>query len=316
MRNFRDAYPERDERRRGTADGKTGLIPAAILHVLRKINVGPDGPPNLDLLADRRRTGCDRSWTRQVATHQLLGATDEARIIGRWPRPMSVFVALGRTHAPTSRCLGRTQPARAAIQHDLTQRQSMIGIIAAKIVAVLAVGGAIFYGVAYVGQRGESDGIRSRVESAVAPSPRRRSSSLEFLQRRVAEKDACTSGRMAADCNHLVQREAVPAASVATPGSSSQSAESRDPPHTGTLKASAKIARHQRSRKLAASSLPHPSRVAARSRAHQAYAARPGRTVRWAARPQRWPGVGERYYPRLAYSPWWVPSHPWHERSN
>ena len=192
----------------------------------------------------------------------------------------------------------------------------MIGIIAAKIVAVLAVGGAIFYGVAYVGQRGESDGVRSRVESAVVPSPRRRGSSLEFLRRRVAEKDACTSGNMAADCSHLVRREAVPAASVATPGSSSQSAESRDPPHTGTLKASAKIARHQRSRKLAASSLPHPSRVAARSRAHQAYAARPGRTVRWAARRQRWPGVGERYYPRMAYSPWWVPSHPWHERSN
>ena len=83
LRNFRDAYPERDERRRGTADGKTGLIRAAILHVLRKINVGPDGPPNLDLLADRRRTGCARARTRQVATHQLLGGTDEARIVGR-----------------------------------------------------------------------------------------------------------------------------------------------------------------------------------------------------------------------------------------
>ena len=192
----------------------------------------------------------------------------------------------------------------------------MIGVIAAKIVAVLAVGGAIFYGVVYVGQRGESDGIRSRVESAVVPNPLRRSSSLEFLQRRVAEKDACTSGSMAADCSHLVRREAVPAASVTTPGSSSQSAESRDPPHTGTLKASGKIARHQRSRKLAASSLPHPSRVAARSRVHQAYAARPGRTVGWAGRRQRWPGVGERYYPRVDNTRWWIPSHPWHERSN
>jgi hypothetical protein len=46
---FRDAYPERDERRRGTTDGKTVLILAVILNVLRKINVGPDRPPNLDL---------------------------------------------------------------------------------------------------------------------------------------------------------------------------------------------------------------------------------------------------------------------------
>jgi hypothetical protein len=235
-----------------------------ILNVLRKINVGPDRPPNLDLLADGPSPSQDEG----------------------------------------------SDPARSP------QRQSMIGVIAAKIVAVLAVGGAIFYGVAYVGQRGASDRIRSRAESAVASSPSGRSSSLEFVRRRVAEKEACTSGSMAADCSHLVRREAAPAVSMATPGSSSESAESRDPPHTGTLKASAKIARHQRSRKLAASSLPRPSRVAARSRAHQAYAARPGRTVRWAARRQRWPGVGERYYPRMAYSPWWVPSHPWHERSN
>jgi hypothetical protein len=49
LRMFRDAYPERDERRRGTTDGKTILILAVILNVLRKINVGPDRPPNLDL---------------------------------------------------------------------------------------------------------------------------------------------------------------------------------------------------------------------------------------------------------------------------
>jgi hypothetical protein len=206
--------------------------------------------------------------------------------------------------------------AKAPIQHRSAKRQGMITIIAAKIVAVLAVGGAIFYGVAYVGQPAESDFIRSRVESAVASGPRRRSSSLEFLQRRAADKDACASGNVAADCGHFVRREAVAGASAATPGSSSKSTEIHDPPHTGTVRMSAKVARHQRSRRLAASSLPRPSRVAARSRAHQAYAARPGRTVRWAVRRQRWLGAGERYYPRVAYTPWWVPSHSWHERSD
>jgi hypothetical protein len=193
----------------------------------------------------------------------------------------------------------------------------MIGIIAAKIVAVLAVGGTVFYGMAYIGHRGESDGIGSRVESAVAPATRRRSSSLEFLQRRATEKEACASGNLSADCSHLVEREAVPAASAGTPGASSPSAETRDPPHTGTVKTSAKVGRQgklQRSRRLAATSLPRKSRVAARSRAHQAHAGRPGRTVRWVARRHR-PGVDERYYPRVAYTPWWVPGHSWHERS-
>jgi hypothetical protein len=208
--------------------------------------------------------------------------------------------------------------AKAPIQHDSAKRQSMIAIIGAKIVAVLAVGGAIFYGVAYVGQRAESDVIRGVVESAVAPGTRRRSSSLEFLQRRAAEKEACASGNLSGDCSHLVEREAVPAANAGTAGASSRSAETHDPPHTGTVKTSAKVGRQgkpQRSRRLAATSLPRPSRVAARSRAHQAHAGRPGRTGRWVARRHR-PGVDERYYPRVAYTPWWVPGHSWHERSN
>ena len=83
------------------------------------------------------------------------------------------------------------------------ERQRMIGSIAAKLVAVLAAAGTIFYGVAYVSNRGESDGIRSRLERAVAPGTPRRSSSLELLQRRAAEKDACASGNMAGDCSHL-----------------------------------------------------------------------------------------------------------------
>jgi hypothetical protein len=189
----------------------------------------------------------------------------------------------------------------------------MIGIIAAKVVAVLAVGGSVFYGIAYINHQDEPAGTRSRVETAVAPATRRRSSSLEFLQRRAAEKEACASGDLSADCSHVVQREAVPVASVATPESAQS--ETRDPPHTGTLKASSKIARQgrpQRSRTLAASSLPRPIRVAARSRA---YAGRSVRTARWAARRNRH-GIEERYYPRMAYTPWWVPSHSWHERSN
>jgi hypothetical protein len=194
----------------------------------------------------------------------------------------------------------------------------MIGIIAAKIVTVLAFAGTVFYGMAHIGHRGESESIRSRAESAVAPATRRRGSTLELLQRRAAERDACASGNMAADCNHLVQREAVPAASAATPGRSSTSAETNDPPYTGTVKTSAKgggQGQPQRSRRLLATSLPRPSRVAARSRAHQTHAGRRGRTARWAARRHR-PGVDERYYPRVAYTPWWVPSYSWHERSN
>jgi len=94
----------------------------------------------------------------------------------------------------------------------------MIGIIIAKIVTVLAFVGAIFYGLAHISQRGKSEGIRIRVESAVNPATRRRSSSLELLQRRAAEKKACASGNLSADCSHLVERAAVPPASGARQG--------------------------------------------------------------------------------------------------
>ena len=53
----------------------------------------------------------------------------------------------------------------------------------------------------------------------------------------------------------------------------------KDPSYTGTVKTNAKSARqekNQRSRRLGASSLPHPRPVAARSRARQAYAGRAG----------------------------------------
>jgi hypothetical protein len=190
----------------------------------------------------------------------------------------------------------------------------MFGIIAAKIAIVLTLGGAVFYCIASLGYRGEPEGLRSRVEIALAPGARRRSSSLEFLQRRAAE-EACAANP-SAHCSHLVKRGPVPPASMATDGVSSPSAESHDPPHTGTVKASAKVVRHgkpQRSRRFVATSLPR--RVAARSRAHQAHAGRPRRTVRWVARGHP-PGVHERHYPRVAFTPWWAPSQTWHERSN
>jgi hypothetical protein len=91
--------------------GRRGLIRAAILHVLRKINVGPDRPPNLDLLADRRRTGCARARTRQVATHQLLGGIDEARIVGRRRGHECFRGPVGRTcgcHPAIARIASRT----------------------------------------------------------------------------------------------------------------------------------------------------------------------------------------------------------------
>jgi hypothetical protein len=191
----------------------------------------------------------------------------------------------------------------------------MIGSIAAKLVAVLAAAGTIFYGVAYVSNRGESDGIRSRLERAVAPGTPRRSSSLELLQRRAAEKDACASGNMAGDCSHVAQREAVRGANAAKPRGS-PSTEIDDPPITGTVGASAKVPRQERlegSRRMAGSSLPRPSRVAARSRAHQAYARRQDRTAQWSARQHRWPGVAGRYSPRVAYTPWWMPTQFWSE---
>jgi hypothetical protein len=189
----------------------------------------------------------------------------------------------------------------------------MIGIIITKIVTVLAFVGAIFYGLAHISHRGESEGIRSRVESAVNAATPRRSSSLEFLQRRAAAKEACASDNLSADCRQLVQRAAVPPGSAATPGALSPSAETEDPPHTGTVKTSAKVGR--RGKPSAATSPPRPSRVVARSRAHQAHARRPGRAVRWVVR-GRPPGVDDRYYPRVAYTPWWVPSHFRYERSN
>jgi hypothetical protein len=165
--------------------------------------------------------------------------------------------------------------------------RAMIGMIGAKIVAVLAVAGTMFYGVTYVSHRGEPDGIDSRVERSVAPGMRRRSSSLEFLQRRAAEKDACVSGNMAADCSH--QREPVAGASGATPRTLATD-ETHEPTSTRSLKTSLKrLEKTHRNRKLAASSLPRPNRVAARSRAHQAYAGRQGRPVRSAARRQRSP---------------------------
>ena len=63
----------------------------------------------------------------------------------------------------------------------------MIGMISAKIVAVLAVGGSIFYGMAHLSHRDVPDGVRSRLEGALVPAALRRSSSLAVLQRRTAE---------------------------------------------------------------------------------------------------------------------------------
>jgi hypothetical protein len=121
------------------------------------------------------------------------------------------------------------------------------------------------------------------------------------------------AGNLSADCRHLVERAAVPPASPARPGALSPSAGTDDPPHTGTVKTSAKVGRQ--GKPLAATSLPRPSRVAARSRAHQAHARRPGRAVRWVVR-RHPPGVDDGYYPRVAYTPWWAPSHSWYERNN
>jgi hypothetical protein len=217
--------------------------------------------------------------------------------------------ARGRLFAETA---GRRKGGDRTIS---AERQSMVGSIGAKLVAVLAAAGIIFYSVAYVSDRGESDGIRSRVDRAVAPGTPRRSSSLEFLQRRAAEKDACASGSRTGDCSHLAQREAVPGASAAKP-QGAPSTEIYDPPNTGTVNASAKGPRQERlkgSRRMAASVLPRPSQVAAKSRAHQAYARRHDRTVRWTARQHRWPGVAGRYSPRVAYTPWWMPTPFWSE---
>ena len=158
----------------------------------------------------------------------------------------------------------------------------MIGMISAQIVAVLAVGGSIFYGMAHLSHRDVPDGVRSRLEGALVPAALRRSSSLAVLQRRTAENGP---------------NEA-----------KSTSDEAKDPSYTGTVKINEKSARqenNQRSRRLRASSLPHPRPVVARSRAHQAYAGRRARPVRWVARRQRWPGFAERYAPRIAYTPWW-----------
>jgi hypothetical protein len=76
----------------------------------------------------------------------------------------------------------------------------MIGMIPAKIVAVLAVGGSIFYGMAHLRDRDVPDGVRSRLEGALVPAALRRSSSLVVLQRRAAENDTCASPTMIADC--------------------------------------------------------------------------------------------------------------------
>ena len=89
-------------------------------------------------------------------------------------------------------------------------------------------------------------------------------------------------GEHAADCCHL-QRE-LAGASGATPRTLSTD-DTHGAASTGSLKTTAKRARlekAQRNRNLAASSsLPRPSRVAARSRAHQAYAGARARPVRW-----------------------------------
>ena len=81
----------------------------------------------------------------------------------------------------------------------------MIGIIPAKIVAVLAVGGSIFYGMAHLRDR-DLDGVRSRLEGALVPAALRRSSSLVVLQRRAAENDTCASPTMTADCTLVSAR--------------------------------------------------------------------------------------------------------------
>jgi hypothetical protein len=178
----------------------------------------------------------------------------------------------------------------------------MIGMIPAKIVAVLAVGGSIFYGMAHLRDRDVPDGVRSRLEGALVPAVLRRSSSLVVLQRRAAENDTCASPTMIADCT-LAPR----AAGNGPNGAKSSSDEAKDPSYTGTTKINEKSARrdnNQRSRRLGASSLPHPRPVAAKSRAYQAYAGRRARPVRWVARRQRWPGFAERYAPTVAYTPW------------
>ena len=137
----------------------------------------------------------------------------------------------------------------------------MIGMIPAKIVAVLAVGGSIFYGMAHLRDRDVPDGVRSRLEGALVPAALRRSSSLVVLQRRAAENDTCASPTMTADCT-LARREA----GNGPNGAKSSSDEAKDPSYTGTTKINEKSARqenNQRSRRLGASSLPHPRPVAA-----------------------------------------------------
>ena len=100
----------------------------------------------------------------------------------------------------------------------------MIGMIPAKIVAVLAVGGSIFYGMAHLRDRDVPDGVRSRLEGALVPAALRRSSSLVVLQRRAAENDTCASPTMTADCT-LARR----AAGNGPNGAKSSSDEAKDP---------------------------------------------------------------------------------------
>ena len=155
----------------------------------------------------------------------------------------------------------------------------MIGMIPAKIVAVLAVGGSIFYGMAHLRDRDVPDGVRSRLEGALVPAALRRSSSLVVLQRRAAENDTCASPTMTADCT-LGPR----AAGNGPNGAKSSSDEAKDSSYTGTTKINEKSAwqeNNQRSRRLAESA--EAAGITHYNASVQVFAADEGSRIVWIA---------------------------------
>lgn len=204
----------------------------------------------------------------------------------------------------------------------------MISIIA-KLAVVAALGTAVFYALyamSHLNQRSASSWTPAQVDGAMNAATRGRSSSLDLLQRRAAESATCTSHAWSnvPDCkvaaSPTFRREAMTDANGAYPQlptstSCTPDPEALNPLQTGTL-TSARQGKLDRARTMTASSLPRKTRLTDSSRA-RAYAARPARKVRWAARSQRQFGYPEPYSPRLAYTPWWSSAHSWRdERGN
>jgi hypothetical protein len=199
----------------------------------------------------------------------------------------------------------------------------MIGIVAAKLAVIAAIGSAVV-GISHLNQRSVSHWNVGEVESTTKPVVQRRSSSLGVRQRRALDDAACasqswrtTSPDCVAVAPPMIARDTTPGGNVVQSQLSAGQSYVADsgalePSQTGTVTTSARPERRAKARRISASSPQRKSRLTVRSRM-QAYPERPARKIRWAARPQRWVGYGERYSPRMAYSPWWLPAQSWRE---